>query len=280
MSVNGENVEKELSGQMELLEHFDEAPRKDPVKASLLVDKEDKDQQGDFDKGLSTSVKTVLVLDTETTGLDEQKEKCIEIGSILFHVKSRCVLAQQSFLLPCKNNNAELINKIPSSITRYPQPFEEGLQYFKCLVSASDVILAHNAEFDRKWFGVGDLPKIAKPWICSMEDIAWPEERQLRSRPSVRDLALAYGVPVWNAHRALTDCIYLAEVLARCSDLETLLVHALEPRRLVKANISYEQRHLAKQAGFRWNDPLPKAWSRRLSEREIERLKFPVSPVP
>ena len=48
------------------------------------------------------------------------------------------------------------------------------------------------------------LPQIEKQWICSMDDITWPVDRQLKTRPSVRDLALAYGVPVWNAHRALT----------------------------------------------------------------------------
>ena len=94
-----------------------------------------------------------------------------------------------------------------------------------------------------------------------MDDIRWPAERQLRPSPSVRDLALAYGVPVWAAHRALTDCIYLAEVFARCDDLELLLEAALEPRELFRAQLSYEERHQAKQAGFRWNDPVPGAWS-------------------
>ena len=36
---------------------------------------------------------------------------------------------------------------------------------------------------------------------------------------------------------------------------------------------------LAKDAGFRWNEPVPRAWSRRLSEREIAALPFPVDPV-
>ena len=57
--------------------------------------------------------------------------------------------------------------------------------------------------------------------------LRWPAERQLRSRPSVRDLALAYGVPVWAAHRALSDCTYIAEVFARCDDLEQLLERGL-----------------------------------------------------
>ena len=146
----------------------------------------------------------ILILDTETTGLDNENDDCLEVGSILFNVKSRSVLAQQSFLLPVENNNAEKINNIPAEITRLPQPLSEAIKYFESLVRVSNAIVAHNAEFDKKWFGIKKLPQIEKPWICSMDDITWPADRQLKTRPSVRDLALAYGVPVWNAHRALT----------------------------------------------------------------------------
>jgi len=225
------------------------------------------------------SPSNILILDTETTGLDSENDDCLEVGSILFNVKSRSVLAQQSFLLPVESNNAEQINNIPAEITRLPQPLFEAIRYFDSLVQVSDVIVAHNAEFDKKWFGLNKLPQIQKQWICSMDDIVWPVDRNLKTRPSVRDLALAYGVPVWNAHRALTDCIYLAEVFSRCSDLEHLLIRALEPKVLIRAEISYDKRHLAKNAGFRWNDAIKGAWSRKMSRRDIEKLEFPVHEV-
>ena len=223
-----------------------------------------------------TSLENILILDTETTGLDNETDDCLEVGSILFNLKSRSVLAQQSFLLPVQKNNAEKINNIPAEITRLSQPLFEAIKYFESLVQVSDVIVAHNAEFDMKWFGLKKLPKIEKPWICSMDDITWPTDRQLKTRPSVKDLALAYGVPVWNAHRALTDCIYLAEVFKRCVELENLLIRALEPKVLIRAEISYEKRHLAKKAGFRWNDAIKGAWSRKMSRRDMEKLEFPV----
>ena len=223
--------------------------------------------------------KNILILDTETTGLDNENDDCVEVGSILFNVKSRSVLAQQSFLLPVEINNAEKINNIPAEITRLPQPLSEAITYFESLVRVSDVIVAHNAEFDMKWFGFNKLPQIEKQWICSMDDITWPADRQLKTRPSVRDLALAYGVPVWNAHRALTDCIYLSEVFKRCSDLEKLLIRALEPKVLLRADISYEERYLAKSAGFRWNDAIKGAWSRKMSRRDMQKLEFPVHEV-
>lgn len=221
----------------------------------------------------------LLILDTETTGLSPEQGQCIEVGAVLFDVASRSVLMQVSFLLPCDANPAQHVNGIPAAVSRLSQPWRSGLACFEAMVAGADAVLAHNAGFDRQWFGNGELPALSKPWICSMEDIRWPAERQLRATPSVRDLALAYGVPVWEAHRALTDCIYLVQVFQRCHDLEALLRAALEPRRLVRARLSYDQRQLAKDAGFRWNEPVPRAWSRRLSEREIAALPFPVDPV-
>ena len=222
------------------------------------------------------AVSTLLILDTETTGLDPQANSCLEVGVVLFDLPSRQVLAQQSFLLPVAENPAEPINRIPAAATNRPQPWQAALVYFEALLEAADVVVAHNAAFDRQWFGRGLLPAITKPWLCSMEEMRWPPERQLRARPSVRDLALAYEIPVWAAHRALTDCIYLAEVFRRCEDLEDQVRLGLEPRALFKAQVSYDQRHLAREAGFRWNDPVAGAWTRRLSDREAEALDFPV----
>ena len=221
----------------------------------------------------------LLILDTETTGLDPQRDRCIELGAVLFDLPRRSVLSQVSLLLPCDQNAAQAVNGIDPELTQQPQPWQQGLQWFEALLASADLVVAHNAAFDRQWFGIEPLPAIHKPWLCTMEDIRWPADRNLRLNPSVRDLALAYSVPVWAAHRALTDCIYLAQVFERCDDLEQLVQQGLEPRRLYRARLSYEERHRAREAGFRWNEPVSGAWSRRLSEREAALLPFPVVPV-
>ena len=222
------------------------------------------------------ALQQLLILDTETTALSPEDGDCIEVGAVLFAVASRTVLTQVSFLLPCATNDAEAINGIPAAVSQLAQPWREALHCFMAMAAQADAILAHNAAFDRQWFGRGELPALDKPWICSMEDIRWPREKNLRATPSVRDLAIAHGVPVWAAHRALTDCTYLAHVLERCDNLEGLLQAACEPRRLYRALLSYDNRHLAKEAGFRWNEPVPGAWSKRLSEREVAELSFHV----
>ena len=221
------------------------------------------------------SLQAVLILDTETTGLDPEQDQCCEVGAVLFSVPERSVLAQLSVLLPVATNAAEGVNRIPAHCTRLPQPWRQGLELLASLAADADCAVAHNVAFDRPWFGRGALPDLGLPWICTMEEVDWPEHLGLRPRPSVRDLALAHGVPVWAAHRALTDCIYLAEVFRRCDELPRLLDEAREPRQLLRAVVGYGDRQLAKQAGFRWNDPIEGAWTRRLSARQLERLALP-----
>ncbi|MFM7267281.1 MAG: 3'-5' exonuclease, partial [Cyanobium sp.] len=139
----------------------------------------------------------LLILDTETTALSPDQGCCIEVGAVLFHVPSRAVLQQISFLLPAERNPAEAINGIAAAVTQLPQPREAAQACLLAMAASAEVVVAHNASFDRQWFGHGPLPDLCLPWICSMEEMRWPADRQLRPNPSVRDLALAYGVPVW-----------------------------------------------------------------------------------
>ena len=165
------------------------------------------------------SADQLLILDTETTGLDPEVDQVLEVGAILFSVPQRAVLAQLSFLLPVEANAAEPLNGIRAGATQAPQPWQPSLQLLQQFASCAQLAVAHNAAFDRQWFGHGALPDLPLPWLCTMEDIHWPADRLLRPRPSLRDLALAFGVPVWAAHRALTDFIYLAQVVERLEQL-------------------------------------------------------------
>ena len=83
-------------------------------------------------------IEKVLILDTETTGLDENKDEVIEIGCILFDVSFKCVLSQVSFLFPVNNNEAEHLNGKSAEVTHISQPWEDGLNFFLKLVDCSD----------------------------------------------------------------------------------------------------------------------------------------------
>ena len=222
------------------------------------------------------SLESVLILDTETTGLDENNDEVVEIGCILFNVPFKSVLSQLSFLLPVQINDAEFINGISADVSNVEQPWNEGMQFLYKLIDSCDFIVAHNAAFDKKWFGKGKLPYLDKKWICSLDDVNWSFKKNIKSRPSVTDLALAFNIPVWNVHRALSDCYYISEVFKKIDNLEEILLKATEPRYLYKAIVSYEDRILAKNAGFRWNSPVQGAWTRKLSETEATELDFKV----
>lgn len=216
----------------------------------------------------------LLIVDTETTGLDPANDALCELGAVLFSVPHRAVISQLSFFSPVLHNAAEPINGINPQLTQLPQPSSEALVLFLAMASQADAFLAHNAAFDRQWIEPllpAELGGGRRPWICSCEGIRWAG---LKPNPSLQSLALAHGIPVWAAHRALTDCIYLAQVLERDPDLEAHLREGLLPRRLVAAQLPYEQRELARQAGFRWISEV-KQWQRRCSESEINALSFP-----
>ena len=91
----------------------------------------------------------LLILDTETTGLDPQRDHCIELGAVLFDLPRRSVLSQVSLLLPCDQNPAQAVNGIDPVLTQQPQPWQQGLQWFEALLASADLVVAHNAAFDR-----------------------------------------------------------------------------------------------------------------------------------
>lgn len=230
---------------------------------------------------MTLPIRHLLIVDVETTGIDFEENAPIELGAILFDVEHRAVTHQFSALLPSVvPNGAEAVNGIPDALLA-SHPVEQlsdwAISYLKSLYDLADAVLAHNVEFDQQWLKplIGSLPI---PWLCTLRDFRW-NLPGLRATPMVIDLALAHGVPVWAAHRALTDCTYLAQVLATRGDLAELLLDAQTPQFLYEAKVSFDLKDLAKAAGFQWQAHLPKAWTRYLRADEIDDLPFKVRQV-
>ena len=241
-----------------------------------------------------TKLRNLLIVDVETTGLDFEENAPIEFGAILFDVEHRAITHQFSALLPSVvTNGAEDLNKIPGSLLGKPPVTGlvwESVPYLDRLFDFADAIVAHNAGFDRQWLlpilsshlngekVKGTDNRLQVPWLCTLRDFRW-KLPGLRSAPSVVDLALAHGVPVWQTHRALTDCGYLAQVLASRQDLPELLLDAQTPQILYEAVVIYEQREMVKAAGFRWQEHKERTWTSYLREDEAQALPFRVVAV-
>lgn len=221
-----------------------------------------------------------LILDTETSGLDESA-RVIEVGAILYSVTNQCVLQELATLLPADSNDAEAINRIKVSALSELGGLSLGplaLELLFAMSKQADVYVAHNAEFDSKRvFGNSDfLPMASHPWVCTMSDFRWP--LTAKEAGSLINLALDHGIGVASAHRALTDCRLIAALFDRMADLQSMFQVAMRPKALFRALVSYDDRELAKQAGFKWNGA-DKTWTRMLAIEDVAALTFPVKQI-
>ena len=226
----------------------------------------------------------VLIIDTETTGLDVKHDRVIEIGTILYSVTHRTTLFQFSTLLNASDNAAEHINRIPEAVlpdicTNTQQIFIDILLQ---LAQAANYVIAHNATFDKKWFDGSSLPILTnstfKPlkWLCTLEDFTFP--KQTRPRENLVSLALNHDIGVSYAHRALTDCQLIAALFDRMDNLEEMIQKANRPKALYEAKVSYAEKDLAKNAGFKWNQ-VKKIWTRHMPIADALNLPFPVQEI-
>ncbi|MEB3826425.1 3'-5' exonuclease [Phormidium sp. CCY1219] len=231
-------------------------------------------------------VDRVLIVDTETTDLDIQRGQVIEVGAILYSVKHRTALQECSTLIPADSNPAAHINRIKETALRNitVELTHRGLAMLTDMAREAELVVAHNAQFDKKWFGLPKNDEIPIPtlfnangqplsWVCTCHDFEWP--KQTRPGQSLVHLALAHDIGVSTAHRALTDCQLIAALFDRMENLEEMFERALRPKARFKAVVSYDDRNLAKQAGFQWFDER-KSWERIMAVEDSQRLPFGV----
>jgi DNA polymerase III subunit epsilon len=214
----------------------------------------------------------LLIVDTETSSLKEDAEM-IELAGALFDCDSKSIIASVSTLVNAQvPNEAYFTNRI-SDVTLSNTSDEVttfGLRYLYCLFAECDAVVAHYAGFDAKF-----LDFEGKPFLCSYEDFDFSiDSRFAKQKLSLANLAQVYEVPIVNAHRAMSDVNILCQVFSKCNDLEALIQDAMQPKILVKADVTYQERQLAKDAGFDWEKHLPKAWTKYCKSRELDNLPF------
>lgn len=231
-------------------------------------------------------MRTALILDTETTGLDRKADSCIEVAACLYDLTEAAPIESYASLIRHNRNPAYEINRITiRALEVAPLPVDVWGRV-EALVKQADVVLAHRAEFDRA-FVPADLREL-RPWVCTKFHVEWPHGKP---GDSLIPLALAHGVGVSSAHRAAADVDTLARLLTRVHEmldgdvgydkdgkahppLVHLLTQAMRPRTKVQAVVSYDDREKAKAAGFAW-EPASKRWLAELPDDKIAALPFP-----
>ncbi len=218
-------------------------------------------------------MKTLAVIDTETQGLDPAKDACIEVAVILYDIEHAAPVESYASLIRAKGNAAEAVNRIAPSLLESAPRGGDVWSVVRAMVARADAVVAHRAEFDRGFV----LPELrdAKPWICSKFDIEWPHGKL---GDHLVHLALAHGVGVMEAHRALTDCETIVRLFQRVAamgtDVPAMLARAMRPKVTVIAQVSYDDREKAKGAGFAW-DASGRFWHRTMARDDIAALPFP-----
>ena len=224
-----------------------------------------------------SKVDILAMVDTETTGLDPQKHDLLEIACALYDVKRATMIEARSWLIHSTDNPMEKVNGLPSALLQErgrkmlsPEDLVAMEDLAKMLLRSSAVV-AWNAAFDQPWIEayldrLTLLPTMffARPkWVCAMNDMEWPKFSSSRALSSV---ALAHGVPITDAHRALSDVLTMTKLFSRAAELGAdvgeMVAFAALPRAEYRAAVDYSGRELARGAGFRW-DETRRGWFRK-----------------
>lgn len=214
----------------------------------------------------------IAILDTETSSLDPATGELLEVAIATYSIPHRSVIRVYSAIVQAKSNEAHAINGISPALVSGPDAKSrlEVVEVVRAIARPCAVVVAHGAAFDRKW-----LPELAEMrWACSMDDIEWPRKSGSKS---LAGLALAHGVGVASAHRALDDVMTLARLFERVGethDVEAMLTRAMRPKKRFIAQVSYDTNALAKERGFKWN-PDTKTWWKDLVVADIPAMDLP-----
>ena len=222
------------------------------------------------------AVAQAVVLDTETTGMDAERDKVIELALVKFEYDRNSgevgrVLEVYDGLedpgapIPPEST---AIHGITDAMVAGERLDEAAIER---LLDGVGVVIAHNAGFDRP-FVERRLPGFASlPWACSLREVPW--EAAGIGSAKLEYLAYRCGF-FFEGHRAEIDCRALLEVLRRpfgetgASALKVLLESAREPSLRVWATGSpFETKDVLRARGYRWEAD-KRVWYRDLAAAE------------
>lgn len=212
-----------------------------------------------------------VFLDTETTGLSYEKDKILELGMVKFEYTGDGHIYR---ILDEFNRYQDPKEPIPSHITELTGITDEMVkgkaidkEEVATFLEDVDIIIAHNAAFDRPFFDNMFPEVMTKVWGCSRIDVDWKAEK-IESH-KLEYLAYKYNF-FYEGHRAVIDCLAGLHLLAQTLPiskqpvLKQLLINCNKTRFKIWAkNAPYDTKDLLKARGYRWSIHLQenyKAW--------------------
>ena len=217
----------------------------------------------------------VVVLDTETTGLDHAKDKIIELALLRVDVDRATGLPVGPVQVFDELEDPGMpIPKAAMAITGITDADVAGKRLDEARIAALmdgvDVVIAHNAGFDRPFCEARLSLFRNYAWACSFADLDW--KAQGRSSSKLEALAQGLGL-FYDAHRAEMDCHALLAVLAAplptspdATAMASLLASAQTPFfRLQATGAPFDAKDLLKARAYRWNAEL-RVWHTRLGD--------------
>jgi DNA polymerase-3 subunit epsilon len=207
------------------------------------------------------ATRRVIVLDTETTGLDSKSESIIELAmlSVLVDAATGLPVGPVSIYESFEDPGKPIPPQI-TEITGIDDAMVRGLRIddaaVTALVQQADLVVAHNAGFDRPFVEARFPVFAAKAWGCSFQGIDWKKEGSGSAK--LEFLASERGW-FYDAHRAQVDCHALLQVLASTlsdgqTGLSRLLTGAGQTRYKLRATgAPFEAKDKLKSRGYRWD---------------------------
>ena len=229
---------------------------------------------GPTGEGDASRTSIAAVLDVETTGKDPNEDRIIELAARRFRFDAAGVITDigQSYSWledPGRDLEPEIVRLTGLTDADLAGKCIDEQTALTILTSA-DVIIAHNAGFDRK-FVEARLPEAeGLPWACSCREIDWPERGF-----DGRSLGWLLSQCGWfhDGHRAADDVDAVIGLLRhRNADGRTALQEMMEsastPGWIVRAvGANFGVKDQLKARGYRW-DTGRSAWFKEVPERD------------
>ncbi len=225
-----------------------------------------------------------VILDTETTGLDHRSHEIIEIGLIGFSFNEKGEIGE---VIGLYGGLQQPSIAIPADIVRITGITDEmvacqsiDLAAVEALIAPADLVIAHNAGFDRPFCERFSPLFHGKAWACSNAEIDWTSRGYEGTK-----LGYLIGQSGYfhEGHRAVDDCFALLEVLiagkGEAPPFAELYAASQRCRmRIFAESAPFEMKDQLKARGYRWSDGsagLPKCWWTEVPEEVLdEELRF------